>query len=375
MDCMVTVERFREELLAQVEEFTYRWWTDRSLEEQNFFYHVDDTFYEEELRAEAAELLELIFAACLGDRGTGMDEWAKRCSAKRALQEVPAEEAVERFRMFRRVLHDSFTLFAERERLGTVESLRIAEMLTNQCELAMQLFMTHYMSIQKDYLDEQKKRSDIERLASIGEMAAGVAHEVRNPLTATRGFLQLLAEERPHRFLEIAMQELDRGIRTIATLLDVAKPNAPLGPLKQVSLCDLMQGVVELFQDKLYSVELRYEFEDLETRVEGREETLKQAFFNVILNAIEAMQDREERRLILRHKRAGDQVIVEVEDSGRGISKEKLPLLGTPFFTMKDNGVGLGLTMVYRTMHEHYAQVTVESEPMQGTRFRFTFSL
>ncbi|MGZ4032540.1 MAG: ATP-binding protein, partial [Tumebacillaceae bacterium] len=117
------------------------------------------------------------------------------------------------------------------------------------------------------------------------------------------------------------------------------------------------------------------EFEDEDFLLEAQGEGLKQAFFNVVKNALEAMKGKPDAELTVRHRREGEHLIVEVQDNGDGIPPEKLHLLGTPFFTLKDDGVGLGLTMVYRTMHEHFAQVTVTSQQGQGTLFRFTFPI
>ncbi|TCP58244.1 signal transduction histidine kinase [Tumebacillus sp. BK434] len=372
---MVTIEKFRAYMMLHSQEFTYRWWNDRHEENQNFFYHMDDKFYETVLRQEAEELLNIVFQSFSGNNTANMIEWAKACSLKRAMQGVPVDEAVERFRMFRHTLLTYFIDYAEREHLPSRESLELAEAFNNQCELALQNYMTHYMAIKERYFSEQKRRLDTERLASIGQMAAGVAHEVRNPLTSTRGFLQLLMETQPHHFLTLAMQELDRGIMTINTMLDVAKPNKPQAPKRPVSLHYVLTSVAELFADSLYDKKFVLEVADEDVLIEGSAETLKQAFFNVIKNAVEAVKDAEEPTIILRHKREADTLVVEVEDNGEGIPEELLHLLGTPFFSRKDGGVGLGLTMVFNTMHDHYAQVEVTGKQGAGVRFRFLFPL
>ncbi|KEO84661.1 two-component system sensor histidine kinase NtrB [Tumebacillus flagellatus] len=369
------VQGFRSRMQERISEFTFRWWTDRHEDNQNFFYHMEDKFYEQTLRQEAEELLDIVFASFYGSAREQMLEWARETSAKRAVQDVPPEEAIERFRMFRRVLQEFFLEYAQERQIALEMSLRIAEELTNNVELAMQNWMASYMELKNSYLDEQKKRFDVERLASIGQMAAGVAHEVRNPLTATRGFLQLLAEVQPHAFLNIAMEELDRGIDTISSMLDVAKPPVPDAPKSPLQMSGLLKHTVDLFHDKQYKKRVQYEFHDEDCLVFGRRETLKQAFFNVIKNALEAMKDIEDPVLTLRHYRRGRSLVVEVEDNGTGIPAAKLHLLGTPFFSMKDNGNGLGLTMVYRTMHEHFAHVTVRSDQGQGVLFRFEFPL
>jgi signal transduction histidine kinase len=372
---LTVVQGFRARMQERIREFTYRWWTDRHEDNQNFFYHVDDKFYEQTLRQEAEELLDIVFSSFFGPAREKMLQWARETSAKRAVQDVPPEEAIERFRMFRRVLQQFFKEYATEQNLDLMLSLQVAEEMTHNVELAMQNWMACYMELKNSYLNEQKKRFDVERLASIGQMAAGVAHEVRNPLTATRGFLQLLAEVQPHAFLNIAMEELDRGIDTISSMLDVAKPPVPDAPKSPLLMAPLLKHTVDLFHDKQYKKRVVYEFQDEECTVWGRRETLKQAFFNVIKNALEAMKDLEDPVLTLRHFRRGRTLVIEVQDNGMGIPAGKLHLLGTPFFSMKDAGNGLGLTMVYRTMHEHFAHVTVESDEGQGVLFRFEFPM
>jgi signal transduction histidine kinase len=372
---LTVVANFQSRMHERIRDFTYRWWNDRQEENQNFFYHIDDKFYEQVLRAEAEELLDIVFASFFGPSQEKMIAWARETSAKRAVQDVPPEEAIERFRMFRRVLQEFFREYALEMQVPLEVSLQIAEELNHNVELAMQNWMESYMGLKNQYLQEQKKRFDVERLASIGQMAAGVAHEVRNPLTATRGFLQLLAEVQPHSFLDIALEELDRGIATISTMLDVAKPPAPEAPKSPLSIAQLLRHTVDLFHDKQFRKQVEFEFADEECLIDGRREMLKQAFFNVIKNALEAMKDAPEPLLTLRHFLQDQALVVEVQDNGTGIPQEKLHLLGTPFFSLKDTGNGLGLTMVYRTMHEHFAHVSVESEKGRGTLFRFEFPL
>src|SRR5690349_8423105 len=124
---MSIVEKFYQSIIASVQEFTRRWWTERDEENQNFFYHIDDAFYESGLRKEAAELLDIVFASFRSDNRELMHEWAQRCGRLRAMQNVPADEAVERFRMFRRILLDYFYHFAEVEQLSATECMRITE--------------------------------------------------------------------------------------------------------------------------------------------------------------------------------------------------------------------------------------------------------
>lgn len=107
---LTIVANFQSRMHERIRDFTYRWWNDRQEENQNFFYHIDDKFYEQVLRAEAEELLGIVFASFFGPSQEKMIAWARETSAKRAVQDVPPEEAIERFRMFRRVLQDFFRL-------------------------------------------------------------------------------------------------------------------------------------------------------------------------------------------------------------------------------------------------------------------------
>jgi len=130
------------------------------------------------------------------------------------------------------------------------------------------------------------------RLASIGQIAAGIAHEVRNPLTAVKGFLQLLQKQNPHAYIEIAQQELENAIATLQNLLSVAKPDLEDEPITSFSLCTELQSILSLFQDQVYKVAVETKFEHRDTEISGRKNQLKRTFFNMIKNAFEAIPSK-----------------------------------------------------------------------------------
>jgi anti-anti-sigma regulatory factor/two-component sensor histidine kinase len=212
------------------------------------------------------------------------------------------------------------------------------------------------------------------RLATIGQISAGIAHEIRNPLTAVKGFLQLLQEKLPEeKYLDIMNEELERAILTVQNLLHVSKPDTDDEPYTAVSLCTELESILYLFQDQLYQVKLETDFRDKHALVLGRTGSLKKALFNLIKNGIEAIQG--EGLIKVTHYVKDACVHIEIEDSGEGIPEEKLGMLGTPFYTTKTEGTGLGLVQVFSTIYEHGASIEVDSAPGRGTRFHLTFPL
>jgi len=211
----------------------------------------------------------------------------------------------------------------------------------------------------------------LNRQISIEEMAAGIAHEIRNPLTAVKGFLDLLKKEFPHNYVNIANSELDRAIAILQNFLQVSKPDMDQEPSIELSLCVELEKILGLFQDRLYHIKVEKRFKNKSEKILGKRSQLKKTFFNLIKNAIEAIS--EQGVITIEHYREGDQLIVKLSDTGVGISKDKLELLGTPFFSTKDEGTGLGMAQVYSTINNHNASINVESEPNIGTTFTISF--
>lgn len=204
-------------------------------------------------------------------------------------------------------------------------------------------------------------------------MSAGVAHEIRNPLTAVKGFLQLLQEESPHRYVDVALSELDRAISIVQELLQVSKPDLDTEPYQQVSLCAELEASLNLFQNEAYRVKVNANFDDTDTRIFAKKNQLKKAFFNLLKNAFEAIP--AEGTITLKHFRHGDMLRVVIKDSGVGIPPESLNLLGTPFFSTKDEGTGMGLAQVFSALYQQGATVSIDSQPSAGATFTIDFPL
>ncbi|WP_170145374.1 ATP-binding protein [Ammoniphilus oxalaticus] len=224
----------------------------------------------------------------------------------------------------------------------------------------------------EDLLEESRETDQtLGRLASIGQISAGIAHEVKNPLTSVKGFLQLLQEEQQHSFLDMAASELDRALDTLENLLHVSKPDLDNEAYTSIHVCAELESIIYLFQDQLYRVQVKTDFENTNEIILGQRNQLKKAFFNLLKNAFEAIA--EEGQIIIGHRRIGNRILVTIEDSGAGVPEEKMEMLGTPFYTTKENGTGMGLAQVFSTIYQHGATIDVESYEGRGTKFMIQF--
>jgi signal transduction histidine kinase len=206
-------------------------------------------------------------------------------------------------------------------------------------------------------LEEQVRRAD--RLKMIGEVAAGTAHEIRNPLTAIKGFIQLLHKSLSDRkmireldYVGIVMTELERVKSLVNEFLLLSKPKEVA--LLPVRLGHLFREMLPMLRNEatMHGTLLRYEPKPDLPLVYADKEMLKQVFLNLGKNAIEAME--QGGTLTIRERRGDDRsnVLVDVSDTGPGIPKESLERVFDPFFTTKEQGTGLGLSICQRIMHE-----------------------
>ena len=215
--------------------------------------------------------------------------------------------------------------------------------------------------------DTEKQLIEREKLASIGQMAVGIAHEVKNPLTSVKGFLQLIKETNPHPYLQAMESELEKAIDTLQNLLQVSKPNLYSEPITKIDLCKELTSLIFLFQDKMYNTEIEMDLRNSDQMIIGKKNLFLKAFFNLIKNALEAMPEKGKIRI--EHYFQGDCIYVKIMDNGVGIPKDKICFLGTPFYSSKGEGTGLGLAQVFSTIHEYGGTIQVQSELGIGTTF------
>ncbi len=209
-------------------------------------------------------------------------------------------------------------------------------------------------------------------LSSIGEMAAGIAHEVRNPLTAVKGFLQLMEKNYKEEYTHIAQSELDRAIHILNDLMSVSKPEFAQEQRTSFNLCSEIESILLLFQNRLYDINLIKSIDNESAAIVGRKDQIKRALFNLVKNAIEAMP--KGGTLIIEQYDDGHDIHLNISDTGVGIPKDKLRLLGTPFFTLKQDGKGMGLAQVFNAIQGNNGKIRVKSEEGKGTTFILSFS-
>lgn len=228
-------------------------------------------------------------------------------------------------------------------------------------------------------LEEQLQIS--EKMASIGLLAAGVAHEVNTPLTGISSFTQMLLEDAEPddprtRLLEKIEHQTFRAARIVTGLLNLARPGRTdtLGP---VDVNAVIADVLVLLEHQLETgrIRVRRELATPAAVVQGLEFKMQQVFLNLFLNARDAMPSGG--WLTVRSRVEGGSVVVEVADTGAGISPEHLSRIYDPFFTTKTagRGTGLGLSVTYGVVQEHRGTLECESRPGQGARFLLTLPL
>ncbi|WP_169725406.1 PAS domain-containing sensor histidine kinase [Alicyclobacillus contaminans] len=214
--------------------------------------------------------------------------------------------------------------------------------------------------------EELLRKSD--KLAVVGQLAAGVAHELRNPLTAVKGFLQLLKRRQASEseYIGIMLDELKRIELIIGEFLILAKPHAVQFQRKNPEA--LLQSVVALLdaQAILNNVQIRIEADRPLPDVLCEENQLKQVFINILKNAIEAMPHGGDIDIQAVTTPTGE-VVLRFIDHGVGIAESHLPRLGEPFYTTKESGTGLGLMISYRIVQAHKGQMSIQSQLHQGT--------
>ncbi|MGN7765655.1 ATP-binding protein [Paenibacillus sp. 22594] len=213
---------------------------------------------------------------------------------------------------------------------------------------------------ERNRIEELLRRS--EKLTTVGQLAAGVAHEIRNPLTTLRGFLQLQQEKKllVPLHIDLMLSELERINLIVSEFLILAKPQAVHFQLRDVRL--ILGDVISLLdsQAHLFGIEFEARFSEQPATVHCEENQLKQVFINIVKNAIEAMPDGG--TITLEQHRIDDIVVIVISDEGEGVPEDMLPKLGEPFFTNKETGTGLGLMVSQRIIQSHKGSMEIRSE-------------
>lgn len=247
--------------------------------------------------------------------------------------------------------------------------------------------VTHSLMEEKIYLEqsiEQMQQSVIkhDNLATVGKLAASIAHEIRNPLTSVRGFVQLL---RPHlleigkeHYADVAISELDRANDIIYEFLNTSKPSKP--SLEQVSIVAVIEEVMLLSQSESLLNDCHFEYrrpdKDVFLMIDVKQ--FKQVLLNLINNAMDAIKESGKRKtgiikIDIQHLHT--KVEIHISDNGSGIEQERINKIFAPFYTTKETGTGVGLAVCKRIIEEHNGKIEAHSQVGRGTTFKITLPL
>ncbi len=252
------------------------------------------------------------------------------------------------------------------------EDIELLSTLANQTSIAIE-----NAKLYEDLKQSKSYMRRADRLASLGTLTAGLAHEIRNPLVTIKTFIQLLPERledeefRKH-FLNIASSEVDRISSLITELLDFARPSDPKLEFEDIN--SILDGMILLAstETKKKQINIIKNYTSNLPPIKIDREQMKQVFLNILLNSIEATPERGGITVNTRSfvKPGGEPYIqIEFTDTGRGIPAEHLEDIFNPFFTTKDKGSGLGLSISHQIIQDHSGYIDVESELNKGTSF------
>lgn len=221
-------------------------------------------------------------------------------------------------------------------------------------------------------ITERKKTEELlnksDTLAAIGQLAAGVAHEVRNPLTVIKGFIQLfqINKEDQEKYFDLMLSEIERIEAILQEFLSIAKTDEI--PTEKKNIYKIFENVVSLINTKAIMINIQVELiaDSSEIIIECSENQLKQVFINILQNSIEAMPDGGKISIHMKEMNE-DGVIIDIVDEGIGIPEERIKRLGEPFYSTKEKGTGIGLMLSYKIIESHQGAISIMSDVGVGT--------
>ncbi|MGR3774916.1 sporulation sensor histidine kinase KinB [Bacillus paramycoides] len=264
------------------------------------------------------------------------------------------------FIMFNVLLETGFTPY-----VSHLYSRYIFASLIMVMTMVFQVYLTEYLNENALLRTEMQKS---EKLNIVSELAASVAHEVRNPLTVVRGFIQLLEsteDVKNKEYMRLVLAELDRAEQIISDYLNLARPQIE----KKEHIC-LSAQLIEMTTlmssfAAMQGVYLQVEISESLYTI-GDKTKLKQAIMNVVKNGIEAIQGNK-GYLKVTAVQKDEMIVIRVKDSGVGMTKEQLARLGQPYYSLKEKGTGLGLMVTFSILQAHNGTLEYKSESGKGT--------
>jgi len=235
-----------------------------------------------------------------------------------------------------------------------------------------------YILVASDITEREEIRSHMEqqeKLAVLGQMAAGIVHEIKNPLTTIKGFNQIILkktkEASTREYADIIEDEVNQVNTVVTDFLAFARPRKP--SLKEISINELFKSIEIMIETQLFIKRILFELKlpSVEHTVLVDDSQIKQVIINIIKNAIDALETVENPKLNINVNflKNNGEMKISIKDNGRGISAQDIMKLGTPFFTTKEKGTGLGLSICYQIIKENNGIITCESKLNEGTTF------
>ncbi|PKM81710.1 MAG: hypothetical protein CVU89_08130 [Firmicutes bacterium HGW-Firmicutes-14] len=227
-----------------------------------------------------------------------------------------------------------------------------------------------------DVVELENQALDIERFKIVGELAASISHEVRNPLTTVKGFLQLFLNRNTlsredKELYQLMVDEIDRANNIIRDFLSVSRQQNRMNETFMINT--IIGELLLLFKSKALLHDVQIETDLTQTPpVRGDRDQLKQVFLNLFNNSVEAMPGGGTIIVRTAYDPSGKYVLIKIKDTGPGIPAEILDRLGKPFVTTKKTGTGLGLSLCYRIINHHFGKISVTTSPEWGTEFVIT---
>ncbi|MGE6346440.1 ATP-binding protein [Bacillus mycoides] len=229
--------------------------------------------------------------------------------------------------------------------------------------------LKRFQSYVRTVVEMMNSMKETENLAVIGTMSTTIAHEIRNPLTALKGFTQIQKERNPEDTMsyEIMLQEIERINGFVSELMLLGKPKPT--NYEWCNIGEILLYVVQLMESYAtqYKVKFNLQVDGNLPVINGDDKQLKQVLLNIIKNGIESMPGGGNIQ-ILAYEKAGENLCISVEDQGLGIENEKIEKIGKAFYTTKENGTGLGLMITYKIIEEHQGSIAIESSMGIGTK-------
>jgi two-component system sporulation sensor kinase B len=215
----------------------------------------------------------------------------------------------------------------------------------------------------------QESSHQAEKLNLLSELAASIAHEVRNPLTVVRGFIQILRnklDEKDKEYIDISIKELDRAESIITDYLNFAKPHIDIdADINVSSVLDELLIIMTPYAN-MQEVELNKQIEET-LIVKGDVVMFKQVILNLIKNAIESIKDKQQGSVVVYANNDNEFINITIKDNGIGMSSEELKRLGKPFYTTKTKGTGLGMMVTFRLVESLNGSLNIRSTVDMGT--------